>query len=93
MGPDMVIVLDPFTNNDLCFLKAIEDLPIQKVISKGAVKALTKAIFPGAPIQVLDVLLLRHIASTATLHSNLKGLINLKLIKAEACSKDAEESI
>jgi len=48
MGPDMVIVLDPFTNNDLCLLQTIEDLPIQKVISKGAVKAFTKAIFPGA---------------------------------------------
>jgi len=48
MVPDMVIVLDPFTNNDLCFLQTIEDLPIQKVISKDAVKAFTKAIFPGA---------------------------------------------
>ena len=45
----MVIVLDPFTNNDLGFFKTVEDFSIQKVISKGAIKAFTKAIFPGAP--------------------------------------------
>jgi hypothetical protein len=33
-------------HDDLGFFKTVEDLPIQKVISKGAVKAFTKAILP-----------------------------------------------
>ena len=49
MGPDMVIVFDPLSHDDLGFFKAVEDLPIQKVVSEGAVKAFTKAIFPRAP--------------------------------------------
>ena len=46
MGPDMVIVLDPFPDDDLGFFQAIEDLTIQKVISEGAIKAFTKAVLP-----------------------------------------------
>jgi hypothetical protein len=42
MGPDMVIVLDPLPDDDLGFLKTVEDFPIQKIILKGAIKALTK---------------------------------------------------
>ena len=39
-------LLDPFTHDYLSFPQAVEDLPIQKVISKGAIKAFTKAILP-----------------------------------------------
>jgi hypothetical protein len=49
MGPDMVVVLDPLPHDDLDFFKTVEDFYIKKVISKGVVKALTKAIFPRAP--------------------------------------------
>jgi hypothetical protein len=48
MGPEMVIVLDPLPDDDLGFLKTVEDFPIKKVIPKSAVKALTKAISPRA---------------------------------------------
>ena len=47
--PDMVVVFHPFPHDDLGFFKTVEDFSIQKVISKGAIKAFTKAIFPGAP--------------------------------------------
>jgi hypothetical protein len=45
MGPDMVVMFDPPPNDDLGFLKTIEDLSIQKVISEGAVKVFTITIF------------------------------------------------
>ena len=48
MRPDMVIVLDPLSHDDLGIFKAVEDFTIQKVISKGAIKAFTKAILLGA---------------------------------------------
>jgi hypothetical protein len=48
MRPDLVIVFHPLPYDDLSFFKTVEDLPIQKVVSKGAVKAFTKAIFPRA---------------------------------------------
>ena len=46
MRPDVVIVLDPLPNDYLSFLKAVKDLPIQKIVPEGAIKALTKAILP-----------------------------------------------
>jgi hypothetical protein len=48
MGSDMVIVFDPFPRHNLGRLKTVEDFSIKKVVSKGAVKAFTKTIFPGA---------------------------------------------
>jgi hypothetical protein len=48
MGPDMVIVFDPFPNDDLCFPQAVKDFSIKQVVSKGAVKAFTKTILPSA---------------------------------------------
>ena len=47
-GANMAIVFHPLSHDDLSFFKAIEDLPIQKAASEGAVKAFTKAIFPRA---------------------------------------------
>ena len=38
----------PTLNDDLCFLQRVEDLTIQKLISKLRVEALTIAILPGA---------------------------------------------
>ena len=49
MRPDMVVMFHPLPYDDLSFFKTVEDLPIQKVVSKGAVKAFTKAILPRAP--------------------------------------------
>ena len=48
MGPNMVVMFHPLPNDDLGFLKPVEDLPIQKIVSEGAIKAFTKAILPGA---------------------------------------------
>jgi hypothetical protein len=48
MGPDMVIVFHPLSHDDLGFPQAVEDFSIQKIISKGTVKAFTKAILPRA---------------------------------------------
>ena len=48
MRPYLVIVFNPFTHNNLSFFKAVEDLPIQKVVSEGAVKAFIKAIFQSS---------------------------------------------
>jgi len=44
----MVAVFHPLPYDDLSFLKAVEDLAIQKVISQGAMKTFTKAILPRA---------------------------------------------
>ena len=46
MRPNMAIVFDPLPHDDLGFSQAVEDLTIQKVVPKGAVKAFTKAILP-----------------------------------------------
>ena len=48
MRPDMVVMFDPLPHDDLGFSQALEDLTIQKVVPKGAVKAFTKAILPRA---------------------------------------------
>jgi hypothetical protein len=48
MGPVMVVMLDPLPNDDLGFFNAIKDFSTKEVVSKGAIKAFTKAIFPGA---------------------------------------------
>jgi hypothetical protein len=45
MGPDMVAVFYPLHYDDPSFFKTVEDLPIQKVASEGAVNDLTQAIF------------------------------------------------
>ena len=48
MRPIMVVMFDLLPNNDLGFSKTVENLSIKKVIPKGAVEALTKAILPRA---------------------------------------------
>jgi DNA-binding MarR family transcriptional regulator len=42
----------------------------------------------GVKLSVLDLILLKEIASQATLHSITKLLIDLKLIKTEVCKVD-----
>ena len=42
--PDIVIMFHPLAFDDLSFPQAIEDFYIQKVVSKGIVKAFTKTI-------------------------------------------------
>ena len=48
MRPDRVVVPPPAINDDLCLLQRIEDLAIQKLISKLRVETLTIAILLGA---------------------------------------------
>lgn len=43
----------------------------------------------GTPLSVLDLILMKEIASQATLHAITKQLIDSKLIKAEVCNIDA----
>lgn len=37
MWPDMFVMLNPFSNDDLSFPQAVEDFSIQKITYKGAV--------------------------------------------------------
>jgi hypothetical protein len=49
MGPDMVVVFHLLPHDDLSFFNTVEGLSYLKVVdSEGAIKAFTKAIFPGA---------------------------------------------
>lgn len=43
----------------------------------------------GVTLSVLDLMLMKEIASQATLHSITKLLIDSKLIKTDVCKKDA----
>lgn len=43
----------------------------------------------GRHISVLEIILLKNIASQATLHSTVKFLIEVKLLKTEICQADA----
>jgi hypothetical protein len=43
----------------------------------------------GEILSVLDLILMKEIASQATLHSITKLLIDAKLIKTDVCKKDA----
>ena len=52
-------------------------------------EAVLSAHAEGEPLSVLDLILMRDIASQATLHSITKLLIDSKLIKAEVCKIDA----
>jgi DNA-binding MarR family transcriptional regulator len=51
-------------------------------------EAILGAYEENVSFSVLDVILLVDIASQATLHSVLKGLIAKKLIKSESCTLD-----
>ena len=51
MRPDRVVVPPPAINDDLCLLQRIEDLAIQKLISKLRVETLTIAILLGAAVR------------------------------------------
>lgn len=52
-------------------------------------EAVLTAHAEGVTLSVLDLILLKEIASQATLHSVTKQLIDLKLIKTEVCKADA----
>jgi DNA-binding MarR family transcriptional regulator len=52
-------------------------------------EAVLAAHAEGVTLSVLDLILMKEIASQATLHSITKLLIDLKLIKAEVCKADA----
>ena len=42
----LVVVLAPLLDEDLCLIKGIEDLPVQKLIPVLAVEAFVVAILP-----------------------------------------------
>ena len=48
MWPGGVVVASPLPNDGLGFLQAVEDLPVQKLVTQLAVKAFAVAILPGA---------------------------------------------
>lgn len=52
-------------------------------------EAVLTAHAEGVTLSVLDLILMKEIASQATLHSITKLLIDSKLIKAEICKADA----
>ena len=52
-------------------------------------EAILSAHLEQTPLSVLDLILLKEIASQATLHSITKLLIDLKLIKTEVSKADA----
>lgn len=52
-------------------------------------EAVLAAHAEGVTLSVLDLILMKEIASQATLHSITKLLIESKLIKAEVCKVDA----
>jgi DNA-binding MarR family transcriptional regulator len=52
-------------------------------------EAVLTAYAEGVTLSVLDLILMKEIASQATLHSITKLLIDLKLIKTEICKIDA----
>ncbi len=51
-------------------------------------EAVFNAYLDNVEFAVLDLILLNEIASQATLHSVMKGLIIKKLIKTETCKHD-----
>lgn len=54
-----------------------------------ALEAVLGAYVDCVEFAVLDLILLNEIASQATLHSVMKGLILKKMIKTETCKHDA----
>lgn len=52
-------------------------------------EAVLTAHSEGVTLSVLDLILMKEIASQATLHSITKRLIDSKLIKTEVCKTDA----
>lgn len=52
-------------------------------------EAILSAHLEQTPLSVLDLILLKEIASQATLHSITKLLIDLKLVKTEVSKVDA----
>ncbi|QWE01008.1 hypothetical protein FD967_02895 [Polynucleobacter sp. JS-Mosq-20-D10] len=52
-------------------------------------EAVLTAYMEGVTLSVLDLILMKEIASQATLHSIAKLLIDSKLIKTDICKEDA----
>ena len=52
-------------------------------------EAVLAAHAEGVTLSVLDLILMKEIASQATLHSITKSLIDSKLIKTDVCKNDA----
>ena len=48
MRPDGVVVVSPLLDDDLGFLDAVEDFPVEQLVSEFAVEGLTVPVLPGA---------------------------------------------
>jgi DNA-binding MarR family transcriptional regulator len=58
-----------------------------------ALEAVLRAYVERVEFAVLDLILLNEIASQATLHSIMKGLIIKKMIKTETCQHDGRRKL
>ena len=48
MRPDVVVVVAPLFDDDLCFFQRVEQLAVQQLVAQPAVEALVVAVFPRA---------------------------------------------
>lgn len=80
-------------SNYLHFSKSIHRINKRYKITDGKELLLLEAVLDAfnddVEFAVLDLILLNEIASQATLHSVMMGLILKKMIKTEVCKRDA----
>ena len=84
--------MSDFPSNYLHFSKAVHRVNKRYRINDSkellVLEAVLDAHIDGVEFAVLDLILLNEIASQATLHSVMKGLILKKMIKTETCTRD-----
>ncbi len=80
-------------SNYLQFSKEVHNVNKRYKVSDCKEQLVLEAVFnayvDNVEFAVLDLILLNEIASQATLHSVMKGLILKKMIKTETCKRDA----
>ena len=85
--------MSDFPANYLHFSKAVHRINKRYKINDSkellVLQAVLDALNDGVEFAVLDLILLNEIASQATLHSVMMGLILKKIIKTEVCKRDA----
>ena len=85
--------MSDFPANYLHFSKAVHRINKRYKINDSkellVLEAVLDAHNDGVEFAVLDLILLNEIASQATLHSVMMGLILKKIIKTEVCKRDA----
>jgi len=85
--------MSDFPANYLHFSKAVHRINKRYKINDSkellVLESVLDAHIDGVEFAVLDLILLKEIASQATLHSVMMGLILKKIIKTEVCKRDA----